>query len=988
TTTYFQWGLSASYGNSTSFQSSGSGTSAVAVSENINGLSANNVYYFRISATNSVGTTYGANRMFGTWLQTTFTTGTFSSTVTTTGAADVQLPLQFRSVAAGASHSLGVRSNGTLWAWGLNTNGQLGDGTTGTDRTSPVAISPTVTTWVGVAGGTSHSLGVRSDGTLWAWGLNTNGQLGDGSTTQRTSPVAISPTVTTWVGVAAGASHSLGIRSDGTLWAWGLNTNGQLGDGSTTQRTSPVQSSVPLLSISGTYTSAAITPTNASYWGVLTYTYTAPANTIFTVDVLSSSNNSILATNVSSGINLSQTYAIFSGITGIRLRGNFSSSVNTATPTLSDWGVTWTDDNPTYPLSPVVVATPATVSATSAVLNAIVNPNGDITTAWFEYGISATPITYPLSITAVTAIGSGTGSVAISATVGSLTSGTSYNFRCVATNSIGTTNGSNLTFITIPPPTCTTNAATNIANTTATLNGTVNPNGYNVTSCYFDYGTSESYGSQQSVATLPGSGSSPISVTANVSSLAISTTYNFRVVAINAGGTTNGNNLTFSTLSPYGTGADGALTVTTANTIISAANTYSTANTAAGATSIVVNATTGLAANNEIMIIRMKGATGEAPTTIGQYEFAIINSIVSTTLNLDRALTYAYNGTGNSRVQVVRVPNYTNVTITSPGTLICNAWNGTTGGVLAFRANGTLQVNVANGINATGRGFLAGAGTAYTAAATGGESYNGRGGSGGAYTTAGSTLQGGGGGGGENAGTNSAGAAGAAGSGGGGGGAWYYSAAYTYMCAGTGGGGGHATTGANGLGDTTGTAPSGTTGGGGSTPVWGGNRCGGIGGGGGQDGRTANGTGSATLNTIAYMGGGGGAGGGIYTAGTANGGNGGAGGGIIFIAANIINVASGASILSNGATGGNYSVSPTNSASGPGGGGAGGSVILIAGTLSNSGSITANAGSGGSGIATPGYNGGAGGGGRTYARFNTGPGTNAPTPNYYAGGAP
>ncbi|MFH1231782.1 MAG: hypothetical protein V1709_09840, partial [Planctomycetota bacterium] len=105
-----------------------------------------------------------------------------------------------------------------------------------------------------------------------------------------------------------------------------------------------------------------------------------------------------------------------------------------------------------------------------------------------------------------------------------------------------------------PPqsPSVTTNAATNVTQTTATLNGTVNPKGLNVTSCYFDYGTTISYGISATVVFFPGSGTNPIFVTANVISLSISTTYNFRVVATNAGGTTNGNNLTFATGSPVG----------------------------------------------------------------------------------------------------------------------------------------------------------------------------------------------------------------------------------------------------------------------------------------------------------------------------------------------------------------------------------------------------------------------------------------------------
>ncbi|MFH1231029.1 MAG: hypothetical protein V1709_05975 [Planctomycetota bacterium] len=133
---------------------------------------------------------------------------------------------------------------------------------------------------------------------------------------------------------------------------------------------------------------------------------------------------------------------------------------------------------------------------------------------------------------------------------GTLSYGITYYWRIDSRNSIGTTTGNVWSFTTQTlPPTCTTNSATNVITDTATLNGTVNPNGANVTSCYFDYGTSESYGISVTVVSLPGSGTIPVSVTANVSSLSISTTYNFRVVATNAKGTTNGNNRTFTTVS-------------------------------------------------------------------------------------------------------------------------------------------------------------------------------------------------------------------------------------------------------------------------------------------------------------------------------------------------------------------------------------------------------------------------------------------------------
>lgn len=142
----------------------------------------------------------------------------------------------FTKVARGssASHTVAIRSDGTLWTWGNNSNGQLGDAST-THRYIPAQVG-TVTSWTDVAAGSGHSLALRADGSLWAWGLNGNGQLGDGSTTQRAVPTQVGGG-STWTAISAGSSHSAAVRSDGTLWVWGSNGNGQLGDGTTTQST-------------------------------------------------------------------------------------------------------------------------------------------------------------------------------------------------------------------------------------------------------------------------------------------------------------------------------------------------------------------------------------------------------------------------------------------------------------------------------------------------------------------------------------------------------------------------------------------------------------------------------------------------------------------------------------------------------------------------------------------------------------------------------
>ena len=140
------------------------------------------------------------------------------------------------TVAAGYSHTLALKADGTLWAWGKNDQGQLGDGTQ-TQRTSPVQVS-SLTDVIAAAGGSLHTLALKRDGTVWAWGYNGNGQLGDGTTTRRLTPVQVSG-LTNVVAIAAGEQHSLAVKKDGSLWSWGLNNSGQLGDGTQNGRLTP-----------------------------------------------------------------------------------------------------------------------------------------------------------------------------------------------------------------------------------------------------------------------------------------------------------------------------------------------------------------------------------------------------------------------------------------------------------------------------------------------------------------------------------------------------------------------------------------------------------------------------------------------------------------------------------------------------------------------------------------------------------------------------
>ena len=140
----------------------------------------------------------------------------------------------WRQVAAGGSHSLGLRTDGTAWAWGANGSGQVGDGGT-TDRPAPVLLG---NGFVAVAAGMAHSLGLKADGTLWAWGDNGFGQLGDGTTDGRLSPVQVLDGVAS---IGACTYDSLAVKADGTLWAWGDNSFGQLVNGTTIPEHAPRQ---------------------------------------------------------------------------------------------------------------------------------------------------------------------------------------------------------------------------------------------------------------------------------------------------------------------------------------------------------------------------------------------------------------------------------------------------------------------------------------------------------------------------------------------------------------------------------------------------------------------------------------------------------------------------------------------------------------------------------------------------------------------------
>jgi alpha-tubulin suppressor-like RCC1 family protein len=162
---------------------------------------------------------------------------------------------------AGNEHSMYFKADGSLWACGSNGSGRLGDGTT-IGRPAPVPVAAAVRA---CAAGGSHSLYVSAAGGLWATGANFNGQLGDGTTIARNSPVQVATAV---LGVAAGGGHSMFLTTDSNLWTMGSNSSGQLGDGTFTNRSSPTPVATAVAAVAAGGAHSLFIKTDGSLWAV------------------------------------------------------------------------------------------------------------------------------------------------------------------------------------------------------------------------------------------------------------------------------------------------------------------------------------------------------------------------------------------------------------------------------------------------------------------------------------------------------------------------------------------------------------------------------------------------------------------------------------------------------------------------------------------------------------------------------------------------
>jgi alpha-tubulin suppressor-like RCC1 family protein/phosphodiesterase/alkaline phosphatase D-like protein len=335
------------------------------------------------------------------------------------------------TVAAGYNSSYALCTDGTLAAWGGNSSGQLGDGSL-TDRWVPVAVDRSGVlagkTISRLAAGYNHVLALCADGSLVAWGRNELGQLGNDSLVFSATPVAVElrgalagRTVT---GIAAGAAFSLALCADGALVAWGRNESGQLGNSSTTPSALPV-----LVDRSGVLAGKAVatiacgtfhslvrcTDGTLATWGNNAYGNLGNNTTV---------NSSMPVAVVASALKTGER--IVAGVTAATAMHNVAV---VATP------------------PPAIAATLAAsaLGDTAVQLNGSVNANGNSTTVAFEYGPTTA---YGTTISGTPSPVTGTSAVPTSAAVGGLLPGTTYHFRVVATNSVGTIYGEDVAFTT------------------------------------------------------------------------------------------------------------------------------------------------------------------------------------------------------------------------------------------------------------------------------------------------------------------------------------------------------------------------------------------------------------------------------------------------------------------------------------------------------------------------------------------------------------
>jgi hypothetical protein len=350
------------------------------------------------------------------------------------------------------------------------------------------------------------------------------------------------------------------------------------------------------------------------------------------------------------------------------------------------------------------------VTPTSAKLNGTLNPRGQTTTWYFDYGTS----TSYGSQTTVTTVAAGTKAIAISATVSGLSTGI-YHFRLVASNSSGTTYGSDLTLGSAGPPVVLTGTAQGASTTGVTLTGSVNASG-GTTTWYFEYGLTTAYGTK-TAAKAAGSGTAATGVSSAIDKLAAGTTYHYRLVATNSGGTIYGGDVTFSTIAALTLGVSTTQAVfehpVTLSGVVASRQTnvqVAVLAQAYGATSFsTIGSVTTAAGGTWTFTARPKLLTTyKASASDGASNTATVGVRASVSLRVITGNRFA--------TRVVGARSFTRKTVQLQRLLAGNRWvtvarvrlNAKSGGVFSTLVlpRGTSLVRVAMSVNQAGAGYL------------------------------------------------------------------------------------------------------------------------------------------------------------------------------------------------------------------------------------------------------------------------------------------
>ncbi len=573
TTVNFEYGTTAAYGSMMAAAQSPVNTNGASVSAVVTGLTCNTLYHFRVDATNGVGGNNGSDMTFTTSACAAAAPGASTaaaSAITTTGAtlngmvsangSSTTVTFEYGATAAygsmmavaqspvnsnGASVTADVSglTCGTLYHFRVDATNGIG-GNNGNDLTFTTSACP-----AGAPGATTTAatavtaIGATLNGTASANGASTTVTFEYGTSVAYGSTIAAAQSPIGSNGLAVNAD-AIGLTC-GTNYHYRVdanNVNGTVNGSDMTFMTSACPAGAP-----GATTAAAstITTTGATLNGTVSANG-ASTTTSFEYGLTTAYGTTVSAVPspvAANGVAVSASLAALSCGTTYHFRADADNVIGGSHG--SDMSFATGACPAGTPSATTAAATG--IAATAVTLNGTVSANGASTTVTFQYGTTAA---YGSSMAAAQSPVNANGA-AVTAGVTGLTCGTLYHFRVDSTNGIGSNNGSDLTFTTSAcpagAPSATTGAASAIATTGATLNGTVSANGASTT-VSFEYGTTAAYGSMMAAAQSPVN-TNGAAVTAAVSGLACNTLYHFRVDATNGIGSNNGSDVTFVTAS-------------------------------------------------------------------------------------------------------------------------------------------------------------------------------------------------------------------------------------------------------------------------------------------------------------------------------------------------------------------------------------------------------------------------------------------------------